>query len=151
MLDAAVLLQACKREGLTLLDLPTAYFPELIEAVSTSGLPPSLRVLIIGGERADVDRVAAWRAITKDRVLLLNTYGATEATAITTCCDLSQQDEALAQGIVPIGAPVGNVRTYILDEWLQPVPPGLAGELCIGGAGVARGYLGHPSLTAEKF
>jgi hypothetical protein len=82
----------------------------------------------------------------------MNTYGATEATAVTTWHDVSESapsDSELAA--VPIGRPIRNTQVYILDRHLQPVPVGVPGELCIGGKGLARGYLGRADLTAERF
>ncbi|PTQ68386.1 non-ribosomal peptide synthetase [Pseudomonas sp. GV071] len=106
----------------------------------------SLRRLFSGGE--------ALPAALRDRVLaalptvaLHNRYGPTE-TAINVShwhCQASDGERS------PIGRPLGNVLCHVLDAELQPVPVGVAGELCIGGAGLARGYLGRPGLTAERF
>jgi thioesterase domain-containing protein len=85
-------------------------------------------------------------------VQLLNSYGPTEATIVATACDLTAPSKAgVMRGKAYIGTPVANVKTYVLDARLEPVPIGVAGELYIGGEGVARGYLGRPGLTAERF
>jgi len=138
---------ACTREGITILDLPTAYWHELVAGIERDevAIPGSLRLVIIGGEKALPERVAAWRDRVGSGVRLVNTYGPTEATIVATCCDLSTQAGA------PIGRPVSNVRAYLLDERRQPVPVGPVGELYLGGTGLARGYLGRPGLTAERF
>ena len=80
---------------------------------------------------------------------LLNTYGPTEATIVATWIDLTERPGAEARA--PIGRPVPNVRALVLDAGLQPVPAGVAGELCLGGAGLARGYLHQAELTAQRF
>ena len=79
---------------------------------------------------------------------MLNTYGPTEATVVTTVHDLSQWQTG---DPIPIGKPIRGALVYVLDRALRPVPVGVPGELYIGGAGVARGYLNRPELSAEKF
>ena len=79
---------------------------------------------------------------------LINGYGPTENTTFTACCSLN---EVHLPETVPIGKPIANTRIYLLDTTHQLVPPGVVAELCIAGAGLARGYLHRPELTAEKF
>ena len=150
--SAPAFLRACGERGITILDLPTAYWHELGIQVEQSGLqlPASIRLVILGGERAHPERVRAWQARFSDRVRLLNTYGPTETTVVSTMFEVPRADGQPAAE-VPIGRPIANARAYVLDPALEPVPAGVPGELCIGGAGLARGYLNRPDLTAERF
>lgn len=157
-------LDHCAAQAVTVLDLPTAYWHQLTERVCAegSGLPPSLRLVIIGGESALPERLAMWQKQIGSRVRLINTYGPTEATIVTTACDLtpSQEQEPVSLNPIdhkviaykaPIGRPIANVSVYVLDRNLQPLPVGVPGELHIGGDALARGYLNRLELTAEKF
>lgn len=103
---------------------------------------PSVRLLILGGEVCPPELVKRWW---KPGRKLFNTYGPTEATVIATAkeCEPGQ--------VVTIGKPIPGYSAVILDENLQPVPRGTSAELCLGGVGLARGYLGRPELTREKF
>jgi non-ribosomal peptide synthetase-like protein len=103
---------------------------------------PALRLVIVGGEPCPPELVRRWA---KPGRRLLNTYGPTETTITATWCEL------LPDKAVTIGQPLPNYTAYVLDELRQPVPRGESGELCIGGPGVASGYLNRPKLTAEKF
>ncbi|NMO20487.1 myxochelin non-ribosomal peptide synthetase MxcG [Pyxidicoccus fallax] len=150
------LLDACAEHGITVLDLPTAFWHELAYSVSTGSarLPSSLRTVIIGGEAALPERVARWKATVGDQVRLLNTYGPTEATVVATAATLSggNGDEAASSlNEVPIGRPLPGVRAVLLDAEGRPAAPGDEGELYLLGGGLARGYLGRPELTAKRF
>ena len=103
---------------------------------------PTVRLLILGGETCPPDLVKRWW---QPQRRVFNTYGPTEATVIATYAEC-RPDEA-----VTIGQPVPNYEACVLDEQLRPAPPGVSGELCLGGIGLARGYLGRPELTREKF
>jgi amino acid adenylation domain-containing protein len=156
--DAATFFARCAEWGVTVLDLPTAYWHELVAELERGAvrLPEAVRLVIIGGERALPERVAAWRRRVGDGVRLANTYGPTEATVVATLAELQGREEAATlpdQPLppVPIGRPVPNGRVYVLDGEMRPLPVGARGELYVGGAGVARGYLGRPELTAERF
>src|SRR5262249_40921681 len=81
--------------------------------------------------------------------LLLNLYGSSEVAA-----DATWSEPGLTQSLpltVPVGRPIANMRVYVLDRFLQPVPIGVTGEVYVGGRGLARGYLAHPDWTAERF
>jgi amino acid adenylation domain-containing protein len=152
--SVALFLQKCRDWGITVLDLPTVYWHEVTEKLSSEQLtvPEQLRLVIIGGEKANPERMAQWQKTVGDRVRLLNTYGPTEATVVTTMWELGpsfQTNGSLRE--VPIGRPIPNVQAYILDKDLNPVPIGVSGELHVRGIGLARGYLNRPDLTAEKF
>ncbi|MFQ6313886.1 condensation domain-containing protein, partial [Lysobacter capsici] len=105
------------------------------------------KTLIVGGEACPPHVAAAW---SRDGRRLVNAYGPTE---ITICAAMSQalDETGLAGAAPPLGGPVANTRLYVLDAMLRPVPAGVAGELYIAGAGLARGYLDRPGLSAERF
>jgi amino acid adenylation domain-containing protein len=155
MLDSVPLFTRTSEDWpLTVLNLPTAYWHQIAPRLSAEALKllPSLRLVILGGERALPDLITAWQRKVGQRVRLFNTYGPTEATIVATRWELSEPTEGgTALSDVPIGRAIANVQTYVLDRHLRPVAIGVAGELYIGGVGVARGYLNSPELTAERF
>jgi natural product biosynthesis luciferase-like monooxygenase protein len=104
----------------------------------------SLKALLLGGEALSGQLATQLRGLTTAE--MLNLYGPTETTIWSSTHDFRGES-----GVVPIGRPIANTDLYILDADLRPVPVGVAGELFIGGAGVTRGYLGRPELTAERF
>ncbi len=143
-----------RRLGLSVVDLPPAFFESWMRAdMEPSELASTrLRLVIVGGDVLTPELLQLWHDIVKnDAFRLLNAYGPTEATITSTLYEpLIGQSHRLGWS-VPIGRPVKNTQTYILVADRRPAPIGVAGELCIGGAGLARGYLNRPDLTAEKF
>ncbi|WP_380281981.1 amino acid adenylation domain-containing protein [Kitasatospora purpeofusca] len=134
--------------SVTVLDLPTAYWEELVSHGGRTPWPAALRLVVLGGSEARADAVARWRERHGDTVRLVNTYGPTEATVIVTAADLGAPDAGRRP---PLGRPLPGVRLYVLDERGALLPRGSEGELYIGGTGLARGYLGRPDLTAAAF
>jgi aspartate racemase len=139
-------------QGITVLDLPTAYWHELVHQLSDlqQPMPASTRLVIVGGEKASARAFASWSKLVAGRVRWINTYGPSEASIIATAYEPSGSSWDATENI-PIGRPVENTNVYLLDGDLNPVPAGESGELHIGGVGLARGYLNQPQRTAEKF
>ncbi|MDX1996532.1 MAG: non-ribosomal peptide synthase/polyketide synthase [Thermoanaerobaculia bacterium] len=135
-----------ERHRVTVAGVPTAYWHVLAQGFPA--VPPALRLVSFGGERALAEAYAAWRGWLPATVRLANAYGPTEAVIAATRWEA---DGAGSEGDPPIGRPVGGVRAYVLDAAGRPVPPGVPGELCLGGEGLARGYLGLPASTAGRF
>ena len=106
----------------------------------------SLRGVTCGGEVLSFELQE--RFYTALSAQLFHLYGPTESSIDATHWSCSKEN---SPNIVPLGRPIANIRVYLLDSHLQPVPPGVAAELYIGGVGLARGYLNRPDLTAEKF
>ncbi|MCG1043638.1 amino acid adenylation domain-containing protein, partial [Mycetohabitans sp. B8] len=107
-----------------------------------------LRILVCSGERL-APELARQAVATWPSIRLLNFYGSSEVNGDVTFYEYGSMDPVLPQAV--IGRPIANTQIYILDRHGQPVPVGVAGEIHIGGAGVARGYLNHPAMTAERF
>ncbi|MBV9772533.1 MAG: AMP-binding protein, partial [Gemmatimonadetes bacterium] len=137
------LLEVLERERVTALELPTAYWHEWVHALAASGrrLPGCVRLVLVGGERVLPERLAEWSAL---GVPLVHVFGLTETACTSAALRLEAGDDGSRWPNLPVGTPTGNARTYVLDQWLHPAPVGVPGELWIGGAGVARGYLGRP-------
>jgi amino acid adenylation domain-containing protein len=125
----------------TLLRMLLDHVPDLGERL------PDLKLWIASGEVLDVDLAARFKRA-MPHATVINMYGCSEASD-----DVTRFEVGDCTGLtrVPIGRPISNVQVYVLDRHLKPVPVGVPGELCIGGAGLARGYLQRPELTAEKF
>src|ERR1700722_19212322 len=139
------------REKVTVLNQTPSIFQQLTAAQAKSKGSHRLRYVIFGGEVLDVATLKPWYEQNSEaRTRLINMYGITETTVHVTYRPLERADIE-SRGGSPIGGRIPDVRIYILDGHGEPVPVGVAGELYIGGAGVARGYLNQPELTADRF
>jgi amino acid adenylation domain-containing protein len=127
--------------GVTVTEVPTPLAELLLDLPWPSSC--SLRLLITGGDRLNC------RPRPEVPFRLLNEYGPTENTATSTAAEVAPLGQA--EGLPPIGGPIAGTTAHVLDTGMQPRPVGARGELLLGGAGVARGYLGRPDLTAERF
>jgi amino acid adenylation domain-containing protein len=138
-------------ERVTILNQTPSAFRQLIAAQAVAPAPHALRTIIFGGEALEPHTLAPWASRNDpERTRLINMYGITEITVHATYRRITRADIDANLGSM-IGAPLPDLRTYILDARLEPVPLGVTGELFIGGAGVARGYLNRPELTTERF
>jgi amino acid adenylation domain-containing protein/thioester reductase-like protein len=140
--DFDQLSEIVEREAITIMGATPSGLVELNRRAERLG---SLRLVLSGGEslaRSHVERLLEIARVT-------NGYGPTEATVCATYYDLGSESEQVEW--FPIGKPLPNYRVYVLDSKLQPVPVGLAGELLIGGVGLARGYWNDPELTSQRF
>ncbi|RKZ79066.1 MAG: non-ribosomal peptide synthetase, partial [Candidatus Parabeggiatoa sp. nov. 1] len=138
MMSPSELIQILYNHSITHFEIPASILGTLpVEKL------PKLQTLIVGGEACSPSVVAQW---SKGR-RFFNAYGPTEGTV----CATVFENPTGSSSTLPIGRPIANTQIYILDQSLQPVPIGVPGELHISGVGLARGYLNHPDLTAEKF
>lgn len=149
-LDAFELLRFLAAQEINRLFLPFVALQQLAEvAVAQGAVVPTLREIITAGEQLQITRpIANW--LTKlQNCTLHNHYGPSESHVVTAFTLTGSPSDWLA--LPPIGQPIGNTQIYLLDSQMQPVPPGIPGELYIGGIALARGYLNRPDLTAERF
>ncbi|WP_432061367.1 amino acid adenylation domain-containing protein [Streptomyces sp. S1] len=136
-------------ERVTVLNQTPSSFAQVGRIVLERGLDLALRYVVFGGEALDPTALTDWFAAYGDEApSLVNMYGITETTVHVTHRRITAADAAGADSV--IGDPLRDLSLYVLDEGLNPVPPGVPGELFVGGAGVALGYLGRPDLTADR-
>lgn len=139
---------ALRNDDFSLVKLTPAHLDVLKELPGADKAAQRVRAFIVGGEALHGETLSFWRQHKPD-VRIINEYGPTET--VVGCCVYEVPFGDFMKGSVPIGRPIDNTQLYILDRHLKPLPLGIAGELCIGGAGLARGYLNRPELTAERF
>lgn len=149
--DPRALLDYVARHRVTVLNLPTGFWQALIDDMELSGtrLPPSVRLVVAGGERVPPAALRRWRMI-EPGIAWINGYGPTEAT-ITSAAFTLPPHALVPEGEVPVGRPLGHARLYVLAPDRTLSPPGAAGELWIGGDCVASGYLGRDDFTEAAF
>ena len=135
--------------NVSILPLPTAYWHHLCAYLSESNrrLPDCVRLVIIGGEQASANTLRQWQKLVPHNVKLVNSYGPTETTIAASFCDLS----STSLKSIPIGKPIPNTCTYVLDKHLNPVPISHPGEIYIGGIGIAPNYIKEKSSDKESF
>ena len=149
----ATLIDSTAKDRLSVLNLPSAIWHTLVAHLDRSGarLSRTVRLVVVGGEKVSRQAYESWVAIHPE-VRWLNGYGPTETTVTCTTFDPRGRYEVGSGRELPIGRPMPNARAYVLDRsGRNLVPDGVAGELWIGGTGVALGSLGKPELTAERF
>ncbi|SDH29242.1 amino acid adenylation domain-containing protein [Chitinophaga filiformis] len=131
---------------ITITDLTPSFLHVLLTALEQKVVLPPLRYVITGGEALDPALVKRFQALFGNTARLINVYGVTEATVNSTWewADVNRRKST-------IGKPLRNTGIYLLDKDLQPVPVGIPGQICIGGAGVGTAYLNKPELTASRF
>ena len=140
-----------KRQRVTGCELPAPYWHEWVYELVARGeeAPPSLRFVMLGCEKPSPERLAQWQRF---NVPLIQVFGLTETTITTTLYKMPPGCECgEASYDLPIGQPIANTQTYVLDRHLQPVPVGVVGEMYIGGIGLARCYLNRAEATAERY
>lgn len=150
----AEVLRLCARAGVTKVNLPASYWHYLVDEIVEAGLelPASLRIQVVGAEAPSAEKLGRWWPLTPPTLRTFNAYGPTEATIMTTLHEIPEPpDPERGFQRIPIGGPLPGTTCHVLDADLRPAPVGVPGELCIGGRGVGRGYLGRPALTASAF
>jgi amino acid adenylation domain-containing protein len=148
----AELAERVRTLGITSMNLPTAYWAQLARDHQAAGaLKELLEVIVVGGEALASAAARAWDAVPGGPMRLINGYGPTETVVTATMFEVPPGGSAEGGAGVPIGRPLGGRAAYVLDGAGEPAPAGVPGELCIGGGEVARGYLGRPELTADRF
>ncbi|WP_344174253.1 amino acid adenylation domain-containing protein, partial [Pilimelia columellifera] len=154
--DPAAFRRLLARERVTVLNQTPTAFAELmrVDAENEGDQPPlrlDLRYVVFGGEALDLGRLRSWLDRHPDGPRLVNMYGITETTVHVTHLPVAPAlaEDARARSL--IGRPLTDLSVRVLDERFQPTPPGVSGEIYVGGYGLARGYLNRPALTAERF
>jgi amino acid adenylation domain-containing protein len=148
------LLEYIDDQEVNYLHLPVSVWHQTVAEMERLGLkaPASLKLVLVGGERVELDRLRTWSKLVDQPVRFLNAYGPTETTITATVYEtLCYPNAVLPEERVPIGKPIANVHVYVLDEHHEPVPIGVTGELFIGGAGVSAGYLNRPEQNDTAF
>jgi amino acid adenylation domain-containing protein/non-ribosomal peptide synthase protein (TIGR01720 family) len=143
------LLEYCARHNIDCLKIVPSHLNALLSVSQPEKILPKKR-LILGGEPLSKNLVEILRQYEGD-CKIINHYGPSETTVGISTYSVNTEQNWNKVNTVPIGRPLANTQVYILDNYLQPLPIGVSGEIYIGGNNLARGYLNHPELTSEKF
>ena len=146
--NASDLFDVVASEGLTVLNLPTAFWHQLVRAQHLAW-PQCLRLVVVGGEPVSPEAHRVFRATGTRHIRWMNAYGPTEAAITSTCYDDAEGDHT--SEFVPIGRPLPGVSHFVFDPHMRLAPVGQPGQLYIGGAGLASGYLKRDDLTRQRF
>lgn len=153
ILDPAQLVGRVRREGITILEVVPSLLRAILDELQRGDSDPqslvSLRCLLTTGEALPLELAREWLKV-YPQIPLLNAYGPTECSDDVTHHLIAKAPSAEVTRM-PIGKPIANMRMYVLDSSLQPVPPGVSGELYVAGDGVGRGYLHDAGQTVETF
>ncbi|MET4069814.1 amino acid adenylation domain-containing protein [Bradyrhizobium sp. S3.2.6] len=150
--DPILLAREIEREGITVLEIVPSLLRVILERLGEAPMLRAfakLRLLISTGEPLPVELCRAW-FVRCPKVPLINAYGASECSDDVSLHRLTRAPDTAATN-VPVGAPLPNTQIYVLDHGLEPQPIGVVGELCIGGAGVGRGYINDPAQSRQRF
>jgi len=148
--DPAAFSDLLRRRAVTWCELPASYWHDWMGDLALRGeAPPGcLRLLVLGSEKPAAETVAAWERFAIDTIYI---FGLTETSVTSSLLHLPDPRLALRRHDLPIGRPVDDASLYVLDGRGEVTPVGVPGELFVGGAGVGRGYVGRPALTASRF
>lgn len=148
------ILDDSRRHAVTIMHVPTVLWHQCIAdwTADDDEIFKHLRVMLVGGEAPSVEMLRRWRQLSGSRERFLHAYGLTEATITSTLFELAPGEKLNGVGgRLPIGRPIANTTTYVLDAQRQPVPVGAPGELYIGGIGLTRGYRRAASRNGQRF
>lgn len=149
--DPSVLLELIEQHQIGWINTtPSAFYPLTDAAIQQPASLNSLRYVFLGGETISLQRMQPWLDSARQTTRIVNSYGPTESTDVCMYFDIETVDDYLDK-TVPLGVAIDNVRLYVVDQALNPLPCGVPGELCIGGVGVGVGYLNDTARSAERF
>ncbi len=143
--------RALAEHRVTVADLPTSLWRRWAAALRPGAVPADLRLVSVGGEALPAPAAAAWHRAAPPSVALVNAYGPTEAVITASAGEVAPGAAPAGNGALPLGRPLAGRRLVVLEQTGRPAPAMVPGELAIGGPLLARGYLGRPAATAERF